>query len=162
MNPRIALLMLALGIPGAVAANNAPASVKPVFSHPVAAVQAIKTKRFVANPALERAWVEIDLYYPLRESSDTYRVAVPGLRFDPVSSSIVLHVEGKKVTCATVSKKGRWLFRHDRVLPTGECELSRRYIKKAMDNGFTVDEVEHVEVLLQPMPRAAGPVAGQS
>lgn len=163
MTLKTTLIALALGLQSLAHAHteNEP-SKAPVFSFPVSQSDAIKTKRFAANPELGRAWVELDLYYPLQESSDLHRIAVPGLRYDVERAAVVLSHQGAEVVCATLVEKGWGPFRHQRIEPTGACTLSRQYVKKARDNGFTVDAVEHVELHLHTAPTSSVRVAGQS
>lgn len=123
---------------------------EPILKVPANSSQPAKSKNFVINESLGRAWVEVDLYHALSESSDHYRAIVPGLRYDNLSKSVVFENDGKRVVCATVNEIGWWLFKQNQVTSTGQCELSHRYIKSPVDNGFTIDHIEHFEVHFTP------------
>ena len=136
---------LALGL--SVSAMTAVAAEStPIFKTPIAQQEASKSKRFGINSELGRAWVEIDIYRDQVETSDTYRVAVPGLSYDKGVGQIVYSSEGKSVVCANVREAGSWIFKSQRIEPTGDCELTRKYVKVPIDDGFAVDVIEHFEV----------------
>lgn len=126
-----------------------------IFKAPVGASDASKSKKFAINHDLGRAWVEIDLHYSHSESSETHRVVVPGLSFDPSSSAVVFKAEDKTIECATVKERGRWLFKHTVIEPTGRCELTHKYVKVPVDNGFAIEEIQHFEVHFNPGLTAA-------
>lgn len=149
---RIATTALALGL-SLSAATAVAAEAGPIFKAPISASEASKSKRFGINPELGRAWVEIDVYFALSETYESYRAAVPGLSFDKRSSQVVYDAEGEKVVCAEVRETGRWIFKSQRIEPTGNCELTRKYVKVPIDNGFTVNVVEHFEVHFQTADR---------
>lgn len=156
MITRMTALLVALGLPGAVLANGVPGIKVPVSGAPTQGLEITKTERFVVRPELGRAWVEVDLYDPLLESLKTYRIAVPGMHYDASRAAVVLAATGEEVICAKVSEGG-WPFRHQRVRPTGACSVQHRYVTQAVDNGYTVDEVRHLELFLAPTaspPRA--------
>lgn len=138
-----------------LSAAHASTSTDAILKLPASSMQPAKSKSFVINEAMGRAWVEVDFYYALSETSDNYRVAVPGLRYDRELSQVVFESDGKQVVCATVSNKGWGIFKQKHVLATGNCELSHRYVKKPVDNGFTIEHIEQFEVHFKPrMPNA--------
>lgn len=139
------VLGLALAQSTALAADSSTA----IFKAPVGAADASKSKTFAINRDLGRAWVEIDLYYNTSETTDTRRVVVPGLSFDPAASAVVFKAQGKTVECAKVEERG-WIFKHTRIEPTGNCELTHKYVEVPVDNGFTIEQVEHFEVHFNP------------
>lgn len=142
---RITTIALVLGL-SLSAATAVAEDAAPIFEAPISAVEASKSKRFGINPELGRAWVEIDVYFVQSESSESYRVAVPGLSYDKSSSQVVYDAEGKKVICANVRETGSWIFKSQRIEPTGDCELTRKYVKVPIDDGFAVEVIEHFEV----------------
>lgn len=148
MIPRTPVTALLLGLAASISAAQAETSL--IFSAPMAAWEATKTKRFAINPELGRAWVEIDVWYPHSESGESYRVPVPGLSFRAETAEVVYEAEGEAVVCAQVRERGSWIFRHQRIEPTGACELKRQYVQMPVDDGFSVDRVERFEVHFQP------------
>ena len=140
------LASLWLGISAAHASN----STEPILKLPASSMQPAKSKSFVVNEALGRAWVEVDFYHALSETSDHYRVAIPGLRYDKAQSQVIFESDDSRVVCANVVTSGRGIFKQKQVQPTGNCELSHRYVKKAVDNGFTVEQIEQFEVHFKP------------
>lgn len=155
MSKRLSTLALALslgfGFPAAQAASNGI----PILKMPASSLEPSKSKSFAINPELGRAWVEVDFYYALSETSDHYRIAVPGLRYDKARSEVVFENDGKRVICANVVQKGWGIFKHDQVEATGACELTHRYIRVPVDNGFTIEHVEQFEVNFKPDPSAS-------
>ena len=141
---------LALGL-SLSALTAAAAETTPIFKAPIGAQEASKSKAFGINPELGRAWVEIQVYHDPTELNETYRVPVPGLRYDKASQQVVYEAEGRKVVCANVRETGGWIFKNQRVEPTGDCELTRRYAKVPIDDGFAVDVIEHFEVHFKPV-----------
>lgn len=149
---RTVAIAIALGL--SLSAKTAVAEEsKPIFKAPISAAEASKSKRFGINPELGRAWVEIDVYPDFSETSDTYRVPVPGLRYDKDSRQVVYGADGKQVVCANVRDTGAWIFKSHRVEPTGDCELTRRYVNVPIDDGFAVDVIEHFEVHIKSADR---------
>ena len=63
------------------------------------------------------------------------RAKVPGLSFDTSTSAIVYDTEGALLECATVRTRGRSIFRHDKITPTG-CRLKVVETKKPHDDGY--------------------------
>lgn len=147
-------LVLSLGLPVA----HAGSAGIPILKMPANAFAPSKSKSFVINPELGRAWVEVDFYYPHSESSDHYRIAVPGLSYDTAKAEVIFQEDGRRVVCATVAEKGWWIFKHDQVKATGACELSHRYVKIPVDNGFTIEHVEQFEVHFTPNPAVVNSV----
>lgn len=131
-----------------------------IYQAPASAFPASKSTRFGINPDLGRAWVELDMFYPVSETADFYRVAVPGLSYDAERSEVVFKANGKRVVCANVSSRGWGIFRHNRIEATGQCELSHRYVSIPVDNGFVVDHIEHFEVHFKPVVSHAGAESG--
>lgn len=158
----LSAIALALGLGFALPAVHAASDDTRIFQAPKSAFEASKSKKFVINPELGRAWVEVNLYYTASESTDYYRVAVPGLSYDPSRAEVVFDADGKRVVCATVEQSGWWLFRHENVKPTGACELTHRYVKVPVDNGFAVEHIEHFEVHFKPQLTKLGSEREQS
>lgn len=149
LNRLTAALALGLGLSLSIA----HAETTPIFKAPLSVTEASKSKRFAINPELGRAWVEIEVYQDPTEMSQTYRVAVPGLSYDKTSAQVIYSAEGQSVVCAKVTESGSWIFKNQRVEPTGDCELTRKYVKVPVDNGFGVDVIEHFEVHFKPLMR---------
>lgn len=149
---RIATVALMLGL-SLYAVTTVTAEAGPIFKAPISAAEASKSKRFGINPELGRAWVEIDVFFALSETYESYRAAVPGLSFDKSSGQVVYDAEGEKVICAEVRETGSWIFKSQRIEATGNCELTRRYVKVPIDNGFTVNVIEHFEVHFNALDR---------
>ncbi|HEY0972967.1 MAG TPA: hypothetical protein VGE57_00575 [Solimonas sp.] len=145
---RIATTALVLGL-SLSAANAVAAEPTPVFTAPIGQ-EAHKSKRFAINPELGRAWVEIDVTHSFSETNESHRVAIPGLAYNTDSRKVVYDAEGKTVVCANVRETGSWLFKSQRIEPTGDCELTRKYVKVPIDDGFAVDVIEHFEVHFKP------------
>jgi len=80
-------------------------------------------------------------------------VLVPGLTYDKKGSQVVFNADGQSVVCANVRESGFWIFKHERIEPTGDCELTRRYVKVPVDNGFGIDTIERFEVHFKPVSR---------
>jgi len=149
---RIATTTLALGL-SLSALTTAAADTTPIFKVPIGAQEASKSKTFGINAELGRAWVEVNVYHDPTELNETYRIPVPGLSYDKNSSQVVYDAEGKNVVCAKVRETGSWIFKTQRIEPTGDCELTRKYVKVPVDDGFAVDVIEHFEVHFKPADR---------
>lgn len=147
---RIAATTLALGL-SLSAFSVASAEATPIFKAPIGAQDATKSKTFGINPELGRAWVEVDVYHTPTELTETYRVPVPGLSYEKDGSRVVYDAEGRKVVCANVRDTGTWIFKSQRIEPTGNCELTRKYVKVPVDDGFAVEVIEHFEVHFKPV-----------
>lgn len=150
-------LSLALGLALAPAMATATTRVttaeglQPIYQAPIGQLEADKFTHFVVNPALGRAWVEVVKHYDFTDSPmEIVRVEVPGLRYDAERSAVVLNAGGKVLECAKVRERDGWLFDTTRVEPTGQCELTQRYVKVPVDDGFAVERVEQFQVLLNP------------
>lgn len=152
MLPRIAATATLIGLSLSALAATA-AETKPIFKAPIASHEATKSKRFAINADLGRAWVEVEVWHDASETSEVHRVQVPGLSYDPETAQVVFVNERQSVVCANVRETGNFLFRQTRVEPTGDCELSRKYVKVPVDDGFGVDVVEHFEVHFKPVDR---------
>lgn len=153
MLTRITAATLALGLSLATAASAMESA--PIFKAPIAASEASKSKRFAINPELGRAWVEINIWHDPSERNEFHRVQVPGLSYQRETAEVVFDAGGRSVVCATVRQSGFGIFKHPRVVPTGACELTRRYVQTPVDNGFGVEVVEHFEVHFKPVDRTA-------
>lgn len=152
---RITAATLTLGLcmaSGTVAAADSTA----IFKAPIGAHEASKSKTFGIDADLGRAWVEINVYHGRSEDSDTYRVAVPGLRYDSGSGNVVYEAGAKQVVCANTQQSGFWVFKRQRVVATGDCELTRKYVNAPIDDGFSVQVIEHFEVHFKPAERHSG------
>lgn len=137
-------IALGLAVPAAMASSGVQ---EPIFRAPVGEADAAKSKTFAINPELGRAWVELSMHYAMSETSDYVRIAVPGLSYDRERSVVVFDAGDREVVCATVQESGWGVFRNQQIEPTGNCELSRRYVGVPVDNGFAVEQVEQLEVL---------------
>ena len=141
-----------------LSASSAVAETTPIFKAPIGSQEASKTKRFGINPELGRAWVEIEIWQNTSETSELHRVLVPGLSYSKEASQIVFNSDRQSVVCANVRESGFWIFKHERIEPTGDCELTRKYVKVPIDDGFSVDVIEHFEVHFKPVsPTAIAP-----
>jgi hypothetical protein len=149
MRSTLSVLALTLSLMAPSAARASDSATR-IFQAPTGFWEATKSQRFGFNPELGRAWVEIDFHYRVSEASETHRVRLPGLAYDPERSEIVFDANGKRVVCAKVEPRGRWLFKHHHVEPTGACELTQRYVNVPVDNGFAIDQIEHFEVHFSP------------
>ena len=149
MFSRIATTALVLGL-SLSAANAVATEPAPIFTAPIGQ-EASKSKRFAINPELGRAWVEIDVSHSFSETTESHRVAIPGLAYNTDSRQVVYDAEGKTVICANVRETGSWIFKSHRIEPTGDCELTRKYVKVPIDDGFVVDVIEHFEVHFKPV-----------
>lgn len=123
----------------------------PIFKAPIGEQEASKSKTFGINPELGRAWVELNVYHDPSERNDTYRIAVPGLSYNKESAQVIYTEGSQSVVCANVRETGRFIFRYQRIEPTGDCELTRKYVKVPVDNGFGIDVIEHFEVHFKPV-----------
>jgi hypothetical protein len=148
---RVAPYALALGLGFMLPAATAADDTTRIFTAAIAASEASKSKKFGINEGLGRAWVEVEMYHTVSESADYQRVVVPGLRYDRERSEVVFDADGQRVVCATVEQQGRWIFSHRRIEPTGACELTHRYVKVPVDNGFYIEHIEHFEVHFKPI-----------
>lgn len=156
MSKKQMLLVLALSLGLGATAVQAKETQQRIFKTPASAFVPNPSKNFAVNPELGRAWVEVNLFYPSSEMTESHRVAVPGLRYDRERAEVVFENAQQRVVCATVQESGWWIFSHNRVRPTGDCELTHRYEEHPSDNGFTVEHIEHFEVHLKAAPDAAG------
>lgn len=153
---RLSAAALAIGLGFSV--STAHAETTPIFTAPISATEASKSKRFAIDPELGRAWVEIEIYYATSEQSESYRVAVPGLSYNKDTAQVSYNAEGQTVVCANVRESGSWIFKHQRIESTGDCELTRKYVKVPVDDGFAVDVIEHFEVHFKPPVSRVGGV----
>jgi hypothetical protein len=146
-----AALLLGLSLSPAVL----QADTTPIFTAPLGALEASKSKRFAINPELGRAWVEVDVWYHNSETTESHRVSVPGLSYRAETAEVVYQDGGTSVVCARVRDRGAWIFRHQRIEPTGDCALTRQYVTAPVDDGFTVQPVQQFEVHFKPLLPAA-------
>ncbi len=149
---RIATTILTIGL-SLTTASAFAGQAAPIFKAPISAQEASKSKRFAINPELGRAWVEIDILHPFSETLESHRVAIPGLVYDKDGSRVIYEADGKTISCASVRQAGKWIFKSHRIEPTGNCELTRKYVKVPIDDGFAVDVIEHFEVHFTPVDR---------
>lgn len=159
MFSRLTPMVLALGLTAALPATATEDATR-IYKTPIAAAEASKSKRFAINDDLGRAWVEVEMYFSVSESTKYHRVAVPGLSYDRERAEVVFDADGRRVICATVEQRGRWIFAHQKIEPTGACELTHRYVKVPVDNGFAIEHIEHFEVHFKPDTGAATTDAG--
>lgn len=159
MFSRLTPMVLALGLAAALPATAVEDATR-IYKTPIAASEASKSKRFAINDDLGRAWVEVEMYYSVSESTKYHRVPVPGLTYDRERAEVVFDADGRRVVCATVEQRGRWIFAHQKIEPTGSCELTHRYVKVPVDNGFAIEHIEHFEVHFKPDTGAATTDAG--
>lgn len=145
-------LGVALGLGMSLAPVQAHQPEQRIFKAPASGFEPRESKRFAINPELGRAWVEVDLFYPSSEMTEHHRVPVQGLRYDSERAEVVFEARQQRVVCATVQERGWWLFKHHKVHPTGDCELTHQYVEHPTDNGFTVDHIEHFEVHFKAAP----------
>lgn len=142
---------LAMGL--GVSTSALHADTTPIFKAPLSSLDASKSKRFAINPELGRAWVEIEVWHNFSETTEFHRVQIPGLSYSKDTAQVVFTEDDKTVVCAEVESGGFWIFKHERINPTGDCELTRKYVKVPVDDGFSVDVIEHFEVHFKPASR---------
>lgn len=150
-NRYFAAAALALGL--GTSASALQADTTPIFKAPLSSLDASKSKRFAINPELGRAWVEIEVWHNFSENTEFHRVQIPGLSYKQDTAQVVFAQDEKTVVCAEVETGGFWIFKHERIKPTGDCELTRKYVKVPVDDGFSVDVIEHFEVHFKPASR---------
>lgn len=148
---RASLVAIALG----TAASTAVAStgeLRIFENHPHPSIQR-KTSTFAINAELGRAWVEVtfDAASP-EDRPDVVRVRVPGLSYDAATKTIVFQADDRVVECARVERRGRGPFARHTIEPTGRCELTHRYVRVPIDDGFAIEEVQRFEVHLKTAP----------
>lgn len=96
--------------------------------------------KFEVNKEQGRAWVTLVTTerhggsHRDRFERET-RAKVPGLSFDSSTSTIVYDTEGALLECATVRTRGRSIFRHNKITPTG-CRLKVVETRKPIDDGY--------------------------
>lgn len=140
----------ALILAGLMAGLTPLTQASPILSRPVSEQILNESKQFAINADLGRAWVEVALSTSGSDVTENYQVRVPGLRYDAAREAVVFQAQGQEVVCATVKPSGWWLFKGHRITPTGACQLSHRYVRTPVDNGFHIDDIQHFEVLFQP------------
>jgi hypothetical protein len=145
------LVAIALGAiaPAAIASA---AELRIFEDHPHPSIQR-KTTAFAINAELGRAWVEVtfDAASP-EDRPEVVRVRVPGLRYDAATKAIVFQDEDRIVECARVELRGRGAFARHAISPTGRCELTHRYVRVPIDDGFAIEDVQRFEVHLKTAP----------
>lgn len=145
------LLAVALGSASLPAAASS-GTVQIFETHPHPTIQR-KTSTFAINPELGRAWVEVTFDAPSPEDRhEVVRVRVPGLSYDAGSRAIVFRAKDRTVECARVELRGRGPFKRHAIQPTGQCELTHRYVDVPLDDGFEIETVRRFEVLLKTAP----------
>ena len=138
-----------------VLAGVAPASAVDVGRIPAVSGGIVET-RFVANPDLGRAWIEVTVHdphqrdeSPLTQIVHHSRFKVPGLSFDAATSRIVFKTGRELIACAEVDA-GKTLFnRPPTVRATGKCAIATESTTFAEDDGFHVRKREKVQLRLQ-------------
>lgn len=110
--------------------------------------------KFEVNKELGRAWVTLvttENHGGGRRHQDRYvretKQLVPGLSYDSSSRTIVYDTQGAIHECATVTTRGRSIFRHDRITSTG-CTLKVKKAKKAYDDGYRISKRDVLQVFL--------------
>lgn len=104
---------------------------------------------FEVNKSQGRAWVALFAQQGRRNDRvyQEHRTRVPGLYFDASSSKIMLEKDGGLIECANVRTRGRSIFRHDKITPTG-CQLQVKRVKKQIDDGYRGYKVDMTQVHL--------------
>ena len=140
---------LALCLPGTVLASQTATST--VLRLPAGPTENTLVKAFAVDPALQRSWLEVSVIDAVKESFDTHRVRVDGLSYDAEARQVVYEIGNRRWICADVVDRGWGVFRHQQVRPTGQCSLHSEYVERVIDNGFTVEPRQYLEVHLQPV-----------
>lgn len=113
------------------------------------------TSRFQINRELGRAWAEFEVRDPMMhrdrgpqsQRSDYYRKQVPGLSFDASRGVIMLDTEGQQFECASVVKRGRSIFRYNKITNTG-CTFVSKHVTVEEDDGFEIRRSRRLQVFL--------------
>lgn len=111
--------------------------------------------KFEINKELGRAWVTLvtneNRGGSRRDRLERYeretRQTVPGLSYDAASRSIVFDHEGALHECASVTPRGRFIFRYDKITPTN-CILKVKKAKKQYDDGYHIRKKDVIQVYL--------------
>lgn len=108
--------------------------------------------QFNVNHDLNRAWVEFIVKETFSnidrgQRGEFYREQVPGLSFDSSRGVITLDHEGQLIDCATVVRRGRFIFRHNKVTNTN-CHFDTKRVKVEVDNGYEVRKERRLQVFL--------------
>lgn len=107
--------------------------------------------KFEINKELGRAWVTLVTTENRGSRRDRFdretKQTVPGLSYDAASRSIVFDHEGALHECATVSTRGRSIFRYDKIIPTN-CTLKVKKAKKLIDDGYHMRKINVIQVHL--------------
>jgi hypothetical protein len=117
----------------------------------------VSGRKFGLEPELGRAWVEVEVREPgtgeESGSTRTLRAKVDGLRYDPVTRTIVFEREegsGKRsIPCVRVEARKRLWVRYEKQVPTGKCLIQARILEKKVDTGFELRTREVLEVSLE-------------
>lgn len=101
---------------------------------------------FAINKDLGRAWVVIKLA-ELGDGPVAYdeRVKVQGLSYNTTSQEVLLDVEGTQIVCAKV----KFNFFGTHIKNTGRCTFQTKYYSKEVDNGYEIEKVDMVKLLLK-------------
>lgn len=138
-----------------VLAGVAPASAVEIGSVPAVSGGVVET-RFVANPELGRAWIEVTVHDPHQRDDSSLtqivhhsRFKVPGLSFDAATSQIVFAQGGNLISCADVAPRRTLFGKTTAVRPTGNCAIATESATLAEDDGFHVRKRDHVQLRLR-------------
>ncbi len=101
---------------------------------------------FAINKDLGRAWVVIKLV-ELGDGPVAYdeRVKVEGLSYNGTTQEVILDVEGTQIVCAKV----KFNFFGTHIKNTGRCTFQTKYYSKEVDNGYEIEKVDMVKLLLK-------------
>jgi hypothetical protein len=104
--------------------------------------------KFIVNPELGRAQIEVSLTRGPEGDSATTRIKLEGLSFDQLTNEVVLLHEGRTVVCATSVEKGRWFFRQSILKETGNCQFKTEWKDIVYDDGFEMKTTRHYIISL--------------
>lgn len=101
---------------------------------------------FAINKDLGRAWIVIKLV-ELGDGPVAYdeRVKVEGLSYNGMTQEVLLDVEGTQIVCAKV----KFNFFGTHIKNTGRCTFQTKYYSKEVDNGYEIEKVDMVKLLLK-------------
>jgi hypothetical protein len=101
---------------------------------------------FAINKDLGRAWVVIKLV-ELGDGPVAYdeRVKVEGLYYNGSTQEVLLDIEGNQIVCAKVKIN----FFGTHIKNTGKCTFQTKYYSKEVDNGYEIEKIDMVKLLLK-------------
>jgi hypothetical protein len=105
---------------------------------------------FEINFSLNRAWVNV-VISEFSGDSTTYednKVKIEGLSYDPEQKSIILERNGEKVVCAYLYNKRFVIDQGRSIKLTNRCKFEVKNVITQVDNGFEIQDVEMIEVLM--------------